>query len=185
MAGVISGSVLVLVVMGGIRAWQIRPDAVYSIAMKKVLNDIRIQHILGDQIKTAAFKAYSFVPGHIRWSPQDRAQARLAMELHRASNEYSDLKVTIDHEKAKHSTLKKLFNERFLLWYKPKSLQLFFQLNSTDNSVHAMVSAEVEKTFRGELVWNVLAVDFMDSGDRIVVEGDPDLSIYKGIIKLR
>jgi len=74
-------------------------------------------------------------------------------------------------------------------YLRPKRLQLFFQVNGSDG-VNGMVSAEVEKTWRGEHAYNLLSVELEQKadgggGERIVLEGPLDREIYKGVIKLR
>ena len=59
-----------------------------------------------------------------------------------------------------------------------------------DNGVTGMATAEVEKNWRGDHVYNLLSVDLVDGRDnsaaeRIILEGDPSYRIYKGIVKLR
>lgn len=53
------------------------------------------------------------------------------------------------------------------------------------NGQVGMVSAEVEKTWRGDFGYNLLSIDLQDRGERIVLEGDVNYQIYKGVIKLR
>jgi hypothetical protein len=67
--------------------------------------------------------------------------------------------------------------------------QIMFQVVG-DNGVTGMATAEVEKNWRGDHVYNLLSVDLVDGRDnsaaeRIILEGDPSYRIYKGIVKLR
>jgi hypothetical protein len=59
----------------------------------------------------------------------------------------------------------------------------FFQVTGSNGAI-GMVSAEVEKNWRGDHTYNLLSVD-LQQGERIVLEGDVNYQIYKGIIKLR
>jgi|NOAtaT_7_FD_contig_21_9815281_length_505_multi_2_in_0_out_0_1 hypothetical protein len=47
-----------------------------------------------------------------------------------------------------------------------------------------MVSAEVSRK-SGQIHFNLLCVDFMNSGERVVLEGSLDRQVYRGHIRLR
>lgn len=60
----------------------------------------------------------------------------------------------------------------------------FFQVQGS-NGVVGMASTEVEKSWQGDHSFNLLSVELTETGERIVLEGDANYQIYKGIIKLR
>ena len=68
-------------------------------------------------------------------------------------------------------------------YWQPKRLQLFFQVTGSNGAI-GMVSAEVEKSWRGDHSYNLLSVD-LQTGERIILEGDVNYKIYQGVIKLR
>jgi hypothetical protein len=171
LAGMATAWGLSLVLYLANRSWRISPELVYNEAIKRVLNDNRIKQRLGMEIAAGTFKAYSFIPGAIRWSSSDRLAASRTISI---------------HQQATGQLIQpNSFAYKYLQVYQPKKFQLFFQINNKANSQHAMVSSEVEKSYNGTLIWNLLAVDLLESGDRVVLAGDPDYKIYQGIIKLR
>lgn len=68
-------------------------------------------------------------------------------------------------------------------WWKPRRLQMFFQVKGPSGS--GMVSCEVEKDMKGVSRYIVLSFDSFETGNHILLEGDEGRSIYQGIIKLR
>eukprot|EP00475_Leptophrys_vorax_P020506 TRINITY_DN2806_c0_g1_i1.p1 TRINITY_DN2806_c0_g1~~TRINITY_DN2806_c0_g1_i1.p1 ORF type:complete len:236 (+),score=48.72 TRINITY_DN2806_c0_g1_i1:125-832(+) len=68
--------------------------------------------------------------------------------------------------------------------FKPRQLQILFQVSGSRG--HGMVSGEVVKK-DGQMQFNTLVVDVLDSGQRIVISGDADPSkaVYQGHIRLR
>ena len=123
---------------------------------------------LGSELRTGAFRAYSFVPGSIRWGQAGGAAEAAVPSVPAAGTGAG-------------------WGGRAMAtlgsWWRPRRLQLFFQVTGGSAS-HGMVSAEVEKV-RGSQRYNLLCVDVLNTGQRIVLRGDPTYSIYQGVIKLR
>lgn len=139
----------------GTRFLRLRPESIFQAALKRINSDATVKTYMGHQISPSQFRAYSYVPGSLRMTQEerDRALARGMKGVHK--------------------------------WWRPKRLQLFFQVQGS-NGVLGMCSAEVEKSWTGETAYNLLAIDLATQGqERIVLEGDPHYSIYKGVIRLR
>jgi hypothetical protein len=70
--------------------------------------------------------------------------------------------------------------ERF---WKPRKLQMMFQLEGSKEK--GMVSFEAKKEFNGDMLFISLTVDGLNSGEKLILEGDGSNKVYRGIIKLR
>lgn len=67
------------------------------------------------------------------------------------------------------------------LW-KPRQMQVVFQV--TGSRGHGIVTAEAQRM--GDLLqFNCLAVDVIDTGERIILEGEYDKDAYKGHLRVR
>lgn len=163
-AGLATGVGLVGTAMLTRRVLSLRPESVYQDALKQVLNDITVRSFLGNSIKTGSFRAYSFVPGSVRMPGTiTAAEAEPVVDAVAAANPS--------------------WLDRLSKYWKPRRLQLFFQITGSDGN-HAMCSAEVQKV-RGSMQYNLLCVDILNTGQRVVLMGSPDYQIYQGVIKLR
>jgi len=70
--------------------------------------------------------------------------------------------------------------ERF---WKPRKLQMMFQLEGTKEK--GMVSFEAKKEFNGDMLFLSLTLDGLQSGEKLILEGDGSNKVYRGVIKLR
>lgn len=70
--------------------------------------------------------------------------------------------------------------ERF---WRPQKMQMMFQVSGKSDD--AMVSFEGQKLLDGSMQFNSVVLDVMESGERVVLEGDGSIVIYQGKIKLR
>ena len=132
----------------------INPEAVYKEVVRRVSSEAVVKSMIGENITTGQFKAFAFVPGSLRSKPLNEP----------------------------HPSATTTWSGRILKFYRPRRLQLFFQINASHGS--AMVSTEVEK-FGGIHRYNTLCIDLVDTNERLVLEGPPEYRIYQGIIKLR
>ena len=167
-AGLLTAAILMGVGALARRALTLRPEAVYADALRRVLGDATVRAYLGSELRTGAFRAYSFVPGSIRWG-QGGAAAEAVVPPAAAEGTGAGWGVR---------AMAALGS-----WWRPRRLQLFFQVTG-DAASHGMVSAEVEKV-KGSYSYNLLCVDVLNTGQRIVLRGDPTYSIYQGVIRLR
>ena len=168
-AGLLTGLGLLLVFTLGRRALTLSPEAVYRDALSQVVNDPTVRSHLGDKVSSGAFRAYSFLPAAIRWP---------ALTQPSSSSSSSDPAPSPPSSPSTPSLL-----SRVRSYWRPRRVQVFFQVTGTE-SRHAMVSAEVEK-LRGSQRYTLLCIDVLDSGQRVVLQGDPHYQIYQGLIKLR
>ena len=190
-AGLLTAFGLVLLASLGRRALTLRPEAVYHEALKQVLNDVTVRAFLGSELRSGAFRAYSFLPGGIRWpqSPTSNAAANRSAQSPSASPSSSTpasspTSVPVGSAGSSAGGWSGAGVASAVLGYwRPRRLQLFFQVTG-DTGEHGMVSCEVEKV-RGQAKYNLLAVDILNTGQRVVLRGDPTYSIYQGVIKLR
>ena len=172
-AGLFTGLAVVGVALLGRRALTLRPEAVYQDALKQVLNDVTVRSFLGSELHTGAFRAYSFLPGSLRLPGVTTGTT--------AASSIAPAAVTTLPATATSGSSALL--ARLQSYWRPRRLQLFFQVTG-DTGEHGMVSAEVEKV-RGTHKYNLLCVDVLNTGQRIVLQGDAAYSIYQGVIRLR
>jgi len=66
-------------------------------------------------------------------------------------------------------------------FWKPRKLHVFFQVQGSKG--RGMITAEAQKDFRGNLMYNVIALDVLDNGKRVVVEGASDKVLYEGVFQ--
>ena len=174
-AGLLTGLAVVAVALLGRRALTLRPEQVYQDALKQVLNDVTVRSFLGSELHTGAFRAYSYLPGSLRL-PGVTTGTTAATSIPPPALPAVPASTTST------SSASVLF-ARLKSYWQPRRLQLFFQVTGNTGE-HGMVSAEVEKV-RGTHKYNLLCVDVLNTGQRIVLQGDPSYSIYQGVIRLR
>ena len=172
-AGLLTGLAVVGVALLGRRALTLRPEQIYQDALKQVLNDVTVRSFLGSELHTGAFRAYSFLPGSLRL-PGVTTGTTAATSIPPAA---------LPPVPASPSSTWSALLARLKSYWRPRRLQLFFQVTGNQGE-HGMVSAEVEKV-RGTHKYNLLCVDVLNTGQRIVLQGDPAYSIYQGVIRLR
>ena len=163
-AGLLTGLAVVGVALLGRRALTLRPEYVYQDALKQVLNDVTVRSFLGSELHTGAFRAYSYLPGSLRLPGVTTGTT--------ASTSIAVPAVTVIPASTTTSTWSALL-ARLRSYWQPRRLQLFFQVTGNTGE-HGMVSAEVEKV-RGTHKYNLLCVDVLNSGQRIVLQGRPGL----------
>jgi hypothetical protein len=162
-AGLICGAGAAGCALLGTRVLRLRPEAVFKLALQRISTDPTCINYMGAPITTGSFRAYSYLGGHPRFS------------------------LVPGVSKTQHAAHTRAVGSGFAWWdrvWVPKRLQLFFQITG-GRGVVGMASAEVERNWRGDHRFTLLSIDVEGSGDRIVLEGDTDYRIYKGIIKLR
>lgn len=142
----------------------LKPDIVYNIVIKRILNNdnsysIQTQELLGNALSVGDFRAYSYV--NARW--RNRLEQQQYIQQHGSCG----------------------LKNKILQYYQPKRLQLFFSLNGSKGN--GIVSCEVENQYTSSYKpkFVLLAVDNLNTQQRIVLYGDTAYAIYKGIIKLR
>ena len=172
-AGLFTGLAVVGVAVLGRRALTLRPEQVYQDALKQVLNDVTVRSFLGSELHTGAFRAYSYLPGSLRL-PGVTTGTTAASSIAPS---------TLPSVPASSTSTSSALLTRLKSYWQPRRLQLFFQVTGNTGE-HGMVSAEVEKV-RGTHKYNLLCVDVLNTGQRIVLAGDPSYSIYQGVIRLR
>eukprot|EP01006_Ploeotia_vitrea_P065664 TRINITY_DN93609_c0_g1_i1.p1 TRINITY_DN93609_c0_g1~~TRINITY_DN93609_c0_g1_i1.p1 ORF type:complete len:333 (-),score=53.71 TRINITY_DN93609_c0_g1_i1:1035-2033(-) len=143
-----------------IRNWiVIHKDLVYRHVLKRVVNDPNVKTLLGGRspkISSSHFTAYHETGGMMH----------KMKSIQRAGD----------------------ISYKTLLATQPRRLQLLFQIESDQTQRVAMVSCDVHKKRRlmgSQLHYKSIAVDCMDTGDRVLLEGGDSDVIYKGIVKLR
>lgn len=152
------------VIYGINRLITIKPDTVYNLVTSRILNPantyyIQTHGILGDQLQLGEFRAYSYI----------KPSWRSAIQRKQYTTQLPNYSI----------------KSIWLRYYQPKRLQLFFSLNGSKGQ--GIVSCEVENQFTGSARprFILLSIDNITTQQRVVLYGDANYSIYRGIIKLR
>jgi len=66
-------------------------------------------------------------------------------------------------------------------FWKPRKLHVFFQVQGP--KARGMITAEAQKDFKGNLMYNVIAMDVLETGKRVVIEGSADKVLYDGVFQ--
>jgi hypothetical protein len=149
----------------------IRPEWAYRHALKRVSADPLVVNALGAKPRAGSFRAYSFD------DPLTNASTTSA-----TTAEFS----------SKFDSLTKNF--------RPRTLQLMFQLDATDGSGREAIVAAEMRNQRGTYMYDLLAVNVIDVSaaapslrqglpenveQRLVLDGDASKQIYFGATRLR
>lgn len=192
LSGLLSGIGVAACAVLGTRFLRLRPEPIFQHAMRRIANDETVAAYMGRTIKSSDFRAYNFVDGHLIAGPEARAAAKLKGGIYKY---YRPKRLQVRpcccccNDLVKQMCIDALLSHSFLLSFSALHPQIMFQVVG-DNGVTGMATAEVEKNWRGDHVYNLLSVDLVDGRDnsaaeRIILEGDPSYRIYKGIVKLR
>lgn len=76
--GLLSGFGLVACGWAGTRFLRLRPEPIYQHALRRLNNDAIVRQYMGHTIEAGSFRAYSFVPGTLRMTQEQRQKAAAA-----------------------------------------------------------------------------------------------------------